>query len=162
MEDKPLFQKIIAFFWTRDLTPRTYRISYNIFLRMLAVIFFVAFASLWVQVQGLIGSNGILPVSDFLRLVSERLGAERYWVVPSVFWWNSSDFFLHAICAAGAGISILLFFGLAPSVLLFLLWFLYLSFASVCRDFLGFQWDVLLLETAFLSKIGRASCRERV
>src|SRR5436190_107863 len=34
---------------------------------------------------------------------------------------------------------------------LFLLWLLYLSLFNVARPWLGFQWDVLLLETGFLA-----------
>jgi hypothetical protein len=36
-------------------------------------------------------------------------------------------------------------------VVLPLLWLTYLSLSIVCRDFLGFQWDTLLLETGFLA-----------
>ena len=39
----------------------------------------------------------------------------------------------------------------APAPSLFLLWLVYLSLATVCRVFLGFQWDNLLLETGFLA-----------
>jgi len=39
----------------------------------------------------------------------------------------------------------------APVVSLVLLWVLYLSLVTVGRDFLAFQWDVLLLEAGFLA-----------
>jgi hypothetical protein len=45
----------------------------------------------------------------------------------------------------------LLIAGIAPVLDLALLWALYLSLSTVCRDFLGFQWDILLLETGFLA-----------
>ena len=41
--------------------------------------------------------------------------------------------------------------GILPSAVLPLLWLIYLSLSIVCRDFLGFQWDTLLLETGFLA-----------
>jgi uncharacterized membrane protein YphA (DoxX/SURF4 family) len=44
-----------------------------------------------------------------------------------------------------------LIFGIAPAPCLALLWLVYLSLATVCRDFLGFQWDNLLLEVGFLA-----------
>src|SRR5439155_9468393 len=51
----------------------------------------------------------------------------------------------------GAGCSMLLIFGFAPGPILLLLWVCYLSLFSVCRIFLGYQWDILLLETGFLA-----------
>jgi hypothetical protein len=45
----------------------------------------------------------------------------------------------------------LLLAGIAPILTLLGCWALYLSLANVCRDFLWFQWDSLLLETGFLA-----------
>ena len=45
----------------------------------------------------------------------------------------------------------LLIVGIAPAPCLALLWLLYLSLVTVGRDFLGFQWDNLLLEAGFLA-----------
>ena len=41
--------------------------------------------------------------------------------------------------------------GILPSVMLPLLWLIYLSLSIVCRDFLSYQWDALLLETGLLA-----------
>ncbi|HEV7498525.1 MAG TPA: hypothetical protein VGQ33_00920, partial [Vicinamibacteria bacterium] len=57
----------------------------DVFLRLLGVVYLVAFLSLWVQVEGLIGSRGILPAHDLLDLVRQRVGASRYWILPTVF-----------------------------------------------------------------------------
>ena len=46
---------------------------------------------------------------------------------------------------------VLLTVGIAPAPCLALLWLLYLSLATVGQDFLGFQWDNLLLEAGFLA-----------
>jgi hypothetical protein len=98
-----------------------------------------------------VGKNGILPASDFLKFVADRFGQERFALVPTLCWWNSSDPFLQFLCWGGAFLSVLLMLGISPNLLLLMLWALYLSLASVCRDFLAFQWDVLLLETGFLA-----------
>jgi lipase maturation factor 1 len=66
-------------------------------------------------------------------------------------WFSASDGFLHFLCGAGAVLSLLLIFGIAPAPCLFLLWLIYLSLSVVCREFLSFQWDALLLETGFLA-----------
>src|SRR5207237_7976472 len=53
-------------------------------------------------------------------------------------------------CAAGTALALLLLLGIAPAPCLFLLWIVYLSLCVVCREFLSFQWDNLLLEMGFL------------
>jgi hypothetical protein len=55
------------------------------------------------------------------------------------------------MCWAGAGLSLLLLFGIGTTPVLFLLWLLYLSLSTVGQVFLSFQWDTLLLEAGFLS-----------
>jgi hypothetical protein len=99
----------------------------------------------------LIGHNGILPVGDYLGAIREQLGPERCWWVPTFCWISPSDGFLHFQCAFGVLLSLLLIAGVAPVVDLILLWAIYLSLSTVCREFLGFQWDILLLETGFLA-----------
>jgi hypothetical protein len=48
-------------------------------LRALGLIFFSAFYSLWFQIHGLVGEQGILPAGDYLRAVSAALAApSRY------------------------------------------------------------------------------------
>src|SRR2546427_5138692 len=122
-----------------------------VFIRMLGVIYLIAFISLWRQIDGLIGHNGMLPVADYLNAVSEQLGPERCWWVPTFSWFNGSDGFLHLQCAAGVALSLLLIAGVAPVLDLLFLWAIYLSLSTVCRDFLSFQWDILLLESGFLA-----------
>ncbi len=128
-----------------------YTVAKAVFLRALALIYCIAFVSLWMQIAGLAGTHGILPASTFLELVAQRFQWQRYWLVPSLCWLNSSDVFLQSLCAAGAALSLLLFVGRFQALILFFLWVFYLSLCAVCRDFLAFQWDVLLLETGFLA-----------
>jgi len=127
----------------------SYRYSTSLFLRGLALVYFIAFASLIPQIAGLIGSNGILPASGYLTAVGMQFGSERYVVLPTVFWFNSSDAFLRVVCWVGAGLAAVFFMGIAPLPILVLLWILYLSIANVGQDFLLFQWDALLLEAGF-------------
>ena len=132
------------------------RLTRWLFLRWLGVVYLLAFVSLWTQVEGLIGSQGILPVGEYLENVSE-MGQEQgwgtgiYWMFPTLSWINTSDAFLHFICAAGAGLSVLLVAGISPVLCLLFLWVLYLSLVTSGQVFLGFQWDNLLLETGLLA-----------
>jgi len=125
-------------------------ISAWVFSRWMALIYLVAFCSLGTQVLGLIGSHGILPSVDFLHYISQQLGSSRFWAAPTLCWFNSSDGFLLFLCWGGALLSILFFLGFMPGLTAFLLWFFYMSLTVVGQDFLGFQWDNLLLEAGFL------------
>jgi len=116
----------------------------------MALVYLAAFWSLAVQVLGLIGSHGILPAGDLLHYLSQQEGIKRFWEYPTLCWINSSDGSLLSLCWGGAILSILLFFGFMPAVTAFFLWLFYLSLTIVGQDFLGFQWDNLLLETGFL------------
>ena len=122
-----------------------------VFLRALGAVYFCAFASLWPQILGLIGRRGFLPAQDFLDAVAALAGPERYHLVPTLLWLGASDHALRLVCAAGMLLSLLLTGGVLPVPTLAGLWLLYLSLVSVGQDFLGFQWDTLLLETGFLA-----------
>lgn len=121
------------------------------FLRCVALIYLIAFVSLWVQINGLVGSGGIVPAKVFLNAVSRQMGPERYWLLPTIFWFNATDGFLNLVCGVGTAFSLLAVLGLLQGPLFFCLWIFYLSLTIICWDFLGFQWDNLLLEIGFLS-----------
>jgi lipase maturation factor 1 len=124
-----------------------------LFLRVLAAVYACAFASLLVQVRGLVGSRGILPAAEFLPWVAGQTGAERYWLLPTLFWIDARDATLVGLGLAGVILSLLLFLRIAPRLVLLVLWMLYLSFSSVGQVFLGYQWDALLLETGVLATL---------
>jgi len=155
-KNRTFFSRLTRWFWGRHVEQPTYFLTRWIFLRALGVIYLVAFISLWTQISGLIGHNGILPADRFMSAASQQcdlqgIGLDRFRLLPTLCWLDSSDGFLHFQCAAGAGLAILLIIGIAPAPCLALLWLLYLSLVTVGRDFLGFQWDNLLLETGFLA-----------
>src|SRR5262245_59827869 len=129
----------------------TFVLASWLFLRALGLIYGVAFISLAVQVQGLVGRHGILPAAELLEQEKKQWGKRRVLLLPSVCWWNCRDGFLKFLCWAGAFLSLLLVLGVAPVPVLVLLWLLYLSLFAVCRIFLSYQWDILLLETGFLA-----------
>ncbi len=119
-----------------------------LFLRGLAIVFAIAFLSLWVQIHGLVGSRGLLPVGEFLDFVRARLGGAAPMQLPTLCWLSASDRSLDLQCGSGLVLSVLLCAGLAPRLCLALLWALYLSVSVAGQVFLSFQWDALLLETA--------------
>jgi predicted DCC family thiol-disulfide oxidoreductase YuxK len=137
--------------WGDDVRRPTFSIARDWFLRSLGVIYLIAFVSLWVQVDGLIGRNGILPIAEFLPAAREQLGSNAIAALPTLCWFNTSDTFLHFLCGAGAVLSVLLIVGVAPVLTLLLLFASYLSLTVAGQTFLSFQWDILLLETGFLA-----------
>ncbi len=137
--------------WGAEVRRPTYGITRNVFLRALGLVFLVAFVSLWVQIDGLVGSGGISPVEPFLQQAREQVGARATWLLPTLCWLNASDFFLQFLCGTGVLFSLLLIAGLLPAISLAILYGSYLSLTIAGQEFLSFQWDILLLETGFLA-----------
>src|SRR5438105_2005169 len=137
--------------WGKDVRLPTYFWARRWFLRALGVIYLIAFVSLWVQVDGLIGSDGMSPLNQFLPAVRAQLGPNAYTLLPTLCWLDSSNAFLHLLCGGGVALSLLLIFGIAPALSLVALFVFYLSLTIAGQTFLSFQWDILLLETGFLS-----------
>jgi predicted DCC family thiol-disulfide oxidoreductase YuxK len=149
------FSRLTRFLWGRHVEMPTHYLTRWVFLRMLGLIYLIAFVSLWMQVDGLIGSNGIVPAADFMDALRRgsvsHNGWAAYWLAPTLCWFNSSDAFLRFLCSGGAFLSLLVIAGVAAPLTLFGCWMFYLSLLIVSDVFLGFQWDVLLLETGFLA-----------
>jgi len=129
----------------------SYSIALGYFPRLVGFVYLLAFVSLLVQVKGLYGSQGILPIQELAAGLQRKLGLRDILRFPSIFWLNSSDAFISGSAAAGVCLSIYLLAGLPPLGALILLWMIYLSFASLGQEFLSFQWDALLLETGFMT-----------
>src|SRR5216117_683742 len=149
--NRSLGSTVTRLLWGNDVRPPTYFWARRWFLRMLGLIYLIAFVSLWVQVDGLVGSNGMSPVSQFLPAVRQQVGSDAYFLLPTLCWFDSSNTFLHFLCGGGVVLSLLLIFGVAPAVPLALLFIFYLSLTIGGQVFFNFQWDVLLLEAGFLS-----------
>jgi hypothetical protein len=128
----------------------TFTRSRWLFLRLIGFVYLIAFVSLAVQITGLVGEHGLLPVGQFLQQIREQHGAGAYWSWPTLVWLSPSDAWLSSLCWGGAATSLLLIVGIVPSATAALLWLLYLSLTVAGQLFLEFQWDSLLLETGFL------------
>jgi hypothetical protein len=122
-----------------------------IFLRALGAIYFSAFFSLVFQIRGLIGPEGILPASEYLKSIAEQFGHARYWYVPSVLWFSSGSHMLTSLCWVGMAAAVLLVLNLWPRGMLVVCFVCFLSFVSAAREFSGYQSDGMLLEAGFLS-----------
>lgn len=149
-ERRMIFSRLTRWVLGKDISYHQYFISRRVFFFCLGIIYSVAFFSYGAQIQGLNGSEGILPAEHFLSLMSSR-AEHPHWAVPTLFWINSSDAWLGGACWLGGALGLLLCAGYGGVLVTAALWVLYLSLFSVGQIFLGYQWDILLLEMGFLA-----------
>ncbi len=116
-------------------------------LRLFGVTALLAVGSFWWQVMGLSGSRGIVPIAEQLEAL--RRAGVGFFRAPTLLWLSASDGAIHAACALAFSAALAVTVGLAPRLSLGVLWVAWLSLCSVASPWLGFQWDVLLLEGAF-------------
>lgn len=148
---RPLAFRITRALWGPSPTPPRHQRTIGLFLRVLALIYLAAFVSFGVQILGLVGAHGVLPLAPYLAELHALLGPAAWLHAPTLFWLDASDAALQLACAAGAALSLLLAFGVAPRVCLALLAVLYLSLFYAGQVFMEFQWDLLLIEIGWLA-----------
>jgi hypothetical protein len=133
-------------------------------LRGLGLVYVIAFTSLRVQIRGLHGSRGIVPIGPALDAVRRdpdlRDRPWRRWhALPTLLWLDASDRGLERWCALGQAAGLAMAAGVAPRLSAASAWALYLSFATVSDPFLSYQWDSLLLEAGLLGIVASPSGR---
>ncbi len=131
----------------------TYWLTRFMLLRLLGLVYAVAFLVAINQVVPLIGSNGLLPVGNYLTQVGVALGSAGAGFVrlPSLFWFWHSDTALLTVAWIGLALSIIVVAGYANAPILAVLWFLYMSFVHVGQDWYSYGWEIQLTETGFLT-----------
>ena len=98
---RKFFSALTRWGWGKQPIRPAFFLTRWLFLRLLGVIYLIAFLSLWTQIDGLIGSDGILPADRYLSTVRDQVGLERYLAFPTLCWLNDSDAFLHLLCGGG-------------------------------------------------------------
>lgn len=131
----------------------TYWLTRFMILRLLGIVYAVAFLVAINEIIPLIGSHGLLPVDIFLGQVRKALGStiSGFMRLPSVFWFFHSDTALLNVAWIGFVLSLIVVAGYANAPLLMILWFLYMSVVHVGQDWYGFGWEIQLIETGFLA-----------
>jgi predicted DCC family thiol-disulfide oxidoreductase YuxK len=150
-EHRNLFYYLTILFFGRKVETLTFDAVQWLFLRLLAITYLIAFASFGMQAGGLIGSHGILPVSQYLARISEGWGGSGYRIAPTLFWFNATDAAVQVVWIAGVISALLVLFGVLWRAALAAAFLLYLSLVNGSQEFLSFQWDYLLLEVGFLA-----------
>jgi hypothetical protein len=133
--------------------PPTYWLTRFMILRLLGVVYAVAFLVAINQLVPLIGNHGLLPVGNYLNLVSHSLGSDFAGFVrlPSIFWLWHSDGALLTVAWIGFVLSCVVIAGYANAPMLGVIWSLYLSIVHVGQDWYGYGWEIQLTETGFLA-----------
>ncbi|KAJ8261702.1 hypothetical protein GJAV_G00157360 [Gymnothorax javanicus] len=133
------------------------RLPRHMFLWCMSAIYMFAFASLYIQIPGLYGNDGILPARWLMRYTGKGL-LEQLQDSPTLLWLGprlglDTQQGMELICLLGALLSLgaMVVQPLRNSLVFLCLWVLYLSLTQVGQVFLYFQWDSLLLETGFLT-----------
>lgn len=131
----------------------TYWLTRFVLLRLLGVLYAIAFLVAINQLVPLIGSHGLLPVGNYLRQISAALGSEGagFLRLPSVFWLGHSDTALLTVAWLGFALSCVVVAGYANALLLAVLWVLYMSIVHVGQEWYGYGWEIQLTETGFLA-----------
>ena len=133
--------------------PPTYWLTRFIILRLLGVVYAVAFLVLINEVIPLIGSDGLLPARIFIKQVRQALGSmgAGFMRLPSVFWFFHSDASLLITAWIGFILSLIVVAGYANAPMLTIIWFLYMSFVHIGQEWYGYGWEIQLCETGFLA-----------
>ncbi|MEO6848707.1 MAG: lipase maturation factor family protein [Chthoniobacterales bacterium] len=137
-----------------SLTERsTFWLTRFVILRLLGIVYAVAFLVAANQILPLVGSHGLLPTGLFLDQTAHYFGtpASAFLRLPSLFWLAHSDATLVTTAWIGFALSLVVVAGYANALLLAVLWFTYMSFIHIGQDWYGFGWETQLLETGFLA-----------
>jgi hypothetical protein len=131
----------------------SYWLTRFLILRLLGVVYLVAFLILTQQVLPLVGHEGLLPADAYLDRLAAHFGSPGAAAleIPSLFWLGISDRALVAGAWIGAALAALVVAGFANALILLVLWALYMSFVHVGQDWYGYGWEIQLLETGFLA-----------
>ncbi len=131
----------------------SYWLTRFVFLRMLGLVYSVAFLIVLLQWEPLLGSHGLLPAASFLEEVAGANGRSlgTAFRLPTLFWLGATDAAFRVAAWVGFGLSMALLLGFANVPSLFSLWLIYMSFVHVGQIFYSYGWEILLLETGFLA-----------
>jgi hypothetical protein len=130
-----------------------YQLTRFLMLRLLGLVYLVAFANFFWQGPALIGHDGLLPADLYLQELAQAHGspAAAFWKAPTLFWLGCSDGALALVGWLGVALSAVVLLGCTHAAVMAALWALYLSVTQVGQLFWGFGWEALLRETGFLA-----------
>ena len=121
-------------------------------LRLLGLVYLMAFLT-WVnQGPALVGRHGLLPAHGALAAIAQAVGGRLHGFAeaPSLFWISDSDALMFGAGWVGVALSLTVLAGYANALMLLALFALQVSLLPVGQIFYGFGWELQLCETGFL------------
>jgi predicted DCC family thiol-disulfide oxidoreductase YuxK len=141
-----------------NLGPRGFRFARRAFVRAIGLVFVLAFVSFGVQAAGLVGSEGVLPATQRWSYLTGQPG-NTFWEYPAIYWVVApTDAVIWWTWVLGTAAAVLAMVGWVPGPALFVCWALYLSVVNLGGPFFSFQWDALLLESAWIAMLMTPWC----
>ena len=141
----------------------------SIYLRFLSLIYLIAFVGIYGQIQGLWGDEGLLPLNLFLNKIREA----NFLNFPILAWFFEYNFinlnffekfgiylnsnleiYMYILCLIGIFISFSIlcnFKYFFNNIGFALMWYCYYNFFVIGQQFIKYEWDMLLLETGFIT-----------
>ena len=117
-------------------------------------IYLIAFYVAANQLVPLVGENGLTPATQFFHAVeaSPEYGSAFWGFIsfPSIFWFDDSDGMLRVVPWIGVVLACVVLCGYANSIIMGVLWFLYLSILPVGQNWWGYGWEIQVCETGLL------------
>eukprot|EP01060_Flectonema_neradi_P029997 TRINITY_DN4268_c2_g1_i1.p1 TRINITY_DN4268_c2_g1~~TRINITY_DN4268_c2_g1_i1.p1 ORF type:complete len:692 (+),score=71.00 TRINITY_DN4268_c2_g1_i1:728-2803(+) len=136
----------------------------SLFLSGMGAVYVLAFVSYLVQYRGIHGPNGIEPIDMFMERVSTHYkippgsdGAEQgFQNFPMILWAAVKfgiDFnvFMEMSLAVGTLCAMLILSGVHNCLLFTICFVVYHTILMVGQKMMTFQWDILILESGFIS-----------
>jgi len=143
----------------------------SIYLRLIGLTYLMAFLSIYFQIQGLYGDEGIFPANHLYKKLIDPNSNFKFVDYPVLIYFSNHfqaffnyfpvlknfsnvENFLHLLCLFCIMISILIVLNnrLVYNPLgFFILWLSYLTFLLIGQTFMSFQWDIFLIEVGFIT-----------
>ena len=121
------------------------------FLSCFGAIYIAAFTSLWLQLPGLLGEDGLLPARAHWSRLSGRVAGGGFAQLPCLLWFlgegDDVDIFLDGLAMLGIVLGIVVAAGCHHGSLFLALFLTYVTLFELGQTWLSFQWDIFLMET---------------
>jgi lipase maturation factor 1 len=155
------FERMLSKRWVKSVLgirqgePSSFQFAHWFYGRCLGLVALIAFLSYWYQADALIGENGIAPWQADLekveRFVEKNEETQSKWKLRPTLLWLEPLANVDLIFTVGTISALLLALGVIPLASGIVSYLCYLSLMVVGEPFLSFQWDILLVESLFLS-----------
>lgn len=115
-------------------------------VRGLGFVYLIAYAILFFQGPALLGSQGLLPIPDFLARFDYP-----FWQLPTLFPLLNVDVAIPLFGITGMILGLVLMVGYANVPMLLVLWLMQLSLCNSGQLFYSYGWQIQLAEFTFLT-----------